>query len=322
MGNKNGPLVNPNPPSTSDQDFIKIFEANGPAETARLLDIAIRNVFVRRRTLEKKMGMAIIGPDCRKLVENKYPNRIPFKIKNGVVIIGSDAHYWPGEGTTAHRGFLHLCKELSPELVILNGDVLDGARISRHARIQWAKTPTLKEEIEACQERTDEILKASPRSKHLWLLGNHCMRFETKLSSQVAEFEGVQGFMLKEQFPEWDMGISAWINDDVVIKHRFKGGVHATHNNTLAAGKSMVTGHLHSLKVTPYADYNGNRFGIDTGTLSDPYGEHAAYAEDAPLNHRSGFIVLTFIEGRLLWPEIVHAIEDGVIEFRGQLIKV
>jgi hypothetical protein len=49
-------------------------------------------------------------------------------------------------------------------------------------------------------------------------------------------------------------------------KHRMKGGIHAAHNNTLHAGTTMVTGHLHSVKVTPFSDYNGTRWDVDTGT--------------------------------------------------------
>lgn len=308
--------------SCSDKEFIEIFNKNGAAETARITGTNVRCVYARRRRLEKAYGMAIIGPNDRSPSTSPYPARIPIEIKNGTVIIGSDAHYWPGEATTAHRGFVAMIKKLKPEMVILNGDVLDGARISRHGRIGWAKSPTLKEELEACEERTDEILDACKKSKRYWLLGNHCMRFETKLSGDAGAFEEVPGFQLREHFPQWDFGLSIWINGEVVVKHRFKGGVHATHNNTAAAGKTMVTGHLHSLKVTPYADYNGNRFGVDTGTLSEPYGEHAAYGEDNPLNHRSGFVVLTFREGKLMWPEVAHVVDKDHIEFRGELIKV
>jgi hypothetical protein len=109
----------------------------------------------------------------------------------------------------------------------------------------------------------------------------------------------------------------------VVVKHRYKGGIHATHNNTVGSGKTIVTGHLHSLKVTPYADYNGNRFGVDTGTLADPSGpQFVDYLEDNPTNWRSGFAILTFFNGQLLWPELVHDFGNGCIEFRGEVIDV
>jgi hypothetical protein len=108
-----------------------------------------------------------------------------------------------------------------------------------------------------------------------------------------------------------------------VIKHRWHNGVHAVYNNTLKSGKSIVTGHLHSLKVTPYSDYTGTRFGVDCGTLAEPQGpQFGDYLEQNPTNWRSGFIVLTMHKGRLLWPEIVNVLEQGVIEFRGKVIKV
>jgi hypothetical protein len=113
------------------------------------------------------------------------------------------------------------------------------------------------------------------------------------------------------------------VNDNVVIKHRIRGGLHAAHNNTLNAGTTTVTGHLHSLKVTPFSDYGGTRWGVDTGTMADPYGPQTAdYTELGPVNWRSGFIVLTFSGGELLWPEIVHVREEGKVEFRGKVIEV
>jgi hypothetical protein len=58
------------------------------------------------------------------------------------------------------------------------------------------------------------------------------------------------------------------------------------HNATLWAGRNIITSHLHSLKVTPFSDYNGARFGVDTGTLANPYSEQFNYQEDNPRNHR------------------------------------
>jgi hypothetical protein len=46
------------------------------------------------------------------------------------------------------------------------------------------------------------------------------------------------------------------------------------------------------------------------------------YLEDSPVNWRSGFAVLTFKDSKMLWPELVSKHEDGIIDFRGQLIDV
>jgi hypothetical protein len=75
--------------------------------------------------------------------------------------------------------------------------------------------------------------------------------------------------------------------------------------------------------VTPFDDYNGTRFGVDTGTLAEPTGaQFENYLELSPTNWRSGFAILTFHDGRLLWPELVHTWADGQVEFRGKIHNV
>lgn len=309
--------------SCSDQEFISLFKQHGAAETAKLLGLAVRNVYDRRKRLESSLAIEIDSPNnqLQRLVST-YPSRFPVAIPGGVVILGSDAHIKPDESSTAFRGYVKLAEELQPKLCVLNGDTWDYPSISRHGRIGWSKHPRVRDENEAVQEKTEEIYDACPKSQLLMTLGNHDARFENRLSERAPEYEDCVGTRLADLIPRWRICMSAWVNDTLVIKHRFKGGIHATHNNTLWAGMSMATGHLHSLKVTPFSDYRGTRYGIDTGTLSDPYGSHTDYGEDNPLNHRSGGIVLTFHRGKLLVPEIFQVVDENNIQFRGKVIRV
>jgi hypothetical protein len=253
-----------------------------------------------------------------------HPGRVCIDVQDGVVLVGGDGHYWPGEPSTAHRAFVKFCKKYKPAVVVMNGDAFDGATISRHPSIGWEDRPTVEEELAAVQERLGEIEVAALKSRRVWPLGNHDARFETRLATNAPEYAKVHGVHLKDHLPNWESCWACWINDSVVIKHRGpKGGVHATHNNTVAAGLSMVTNHLHSLKVTPYDDYTGTRFGVDCGTLADPHGpQFLNYSEDNPRNHRSGFAVLTFKGGKLLWPEVVAVVDSETVQFRGELINV
>ncbi|MCK5013228.1 MAG: metallophosphoesterase [Candidatus Omnitrophica bacterium] len=305
-----------------DDEFIQLFKLHGASGTAERTQSDIRGVYKRRKRLENKYQTRIIGPNQMNSPTIKYSPRVELDIRNGTVLVASDAHYWPGPTTTAHRAFVRFCEEMNPSAVIMNGDVFDGASISRHPPIGWETSPTVEQELEVCKERLAEIEYASPNAAHIWTFGNHDQRFETKLASHVPEFKGVHGIHLKDHFEGWRPGWACWINGKVAIKHRWKGGVHATHNNTMGSGLSMVTGHLHSLKVSPYTDYTGTRFGVDTGTLADLSSEQFSYAEDNPANHRSGFAVLTFNDGNLLWPELCHVLEPGKVEFRGEVIKV
>jgi hypothetical protein len=304
----------------TDQEFIRLYEANGKNEIARILNIDAKHVASRRRRLEASHGSIIANPNSKDWA-SQYPSRLPIELRDGIAIIGSDAHYWPDIISPAHLAMVKLCKELKPKLVCLNGDVVDGAAISRHPPLGWENKPKVNEELETCLERTGEIESASKGATLLWNVGNHDARFDARLAQQNSEFEKVKGFTLREHFPKWKFAMSSWVNDDVVIKHRYKGGIHATHNNALGAGKTIVTGHLHSLKVTPLSDYNGNRFGVDTGTLADIYGPQFAYMEDNPANWRSGFAVLTFHRGKLLWPEVCHVRSENEVEFRGKIFK-
>jgi len=321
-------------PKVSQEEFINVWKRFGScSKVAEHLDVSQRSVNNRRRRIEKEINQPLIGFDQRSQKYSQFQpiqtslNRVDLGILDQTIIVFSDAHFWPGEYTTAYRGLLWAIKELKPHAVISNGDAFDGATISRHDPLGWSKTPSVIEELKAVQAHLGEIEETAKAARHncklLFTWGNHDTRFANKLASQAPQYREVHGFKLQDHLPAWEFAWSVWPTPDCIIKHRYRSGVHATHNNTAAAGISICTGHLHSLKVTPYADYTGNRYGIDTGTLAEPYGPQFDYGEGNPLNHRSGFVVLTFKGGKLLWPEIVHKWGDeNQVEFRGQIINV
>lgn len=322
-------------PKVTDQEFISLWnQFKSATGVAKALNAALPNVHRRRRTLEKKYRIKLEAKDHKTAMyshlqtAHKTSARFNLGIENGVVIVFSDAHFWPGIETTAYLGLLWAIKQFQPKAVICNGDAFDGASISRHPRIGWDSKPTVIQELKACEMYLGEIEEMAKQQRHnvklVWTLGNHDARLESRLAAVAPEFQAVGGFSLKDHFPAWTPAWSCWATDDVVIKHRYKGGVHATHNNTVSSGKSIVTGHLHSLKVTPYSDYSEfPRFGVDTGTLAETDGpQFMDYLEDNPVNWRSGFSILSFHNGRLMWPELVHRWQDGYIEFRGQVVDV
>lgn len=319
----------------SEAEFVELWKTHGGAAgVARVLVASERSVNLRRRSIERRLGIKLEATDQRAKnyahlqTSHNHAARHLLGIEDGVVIVFSDAHFFPGLRSTAFDGLLWAIREMQPKAVIANGDMFDGASISRHPRIGWDNKPTVIQELKACEGSLGEVEEAAKKARHnvklVWPLGNHCARFESRLAANVPEFQGVKGFTLKDHFPAWTPCWSCWPTDDVVVKHRYRSGVHATHLNTVNSGKSIVTGHLHSLKVTPFNDYDPYpRFGVDTGTLADPDGpQFVDYLEDNPTGWRSGFAVLTFFRGRLLWPELVHKCADGFVQFRGKVIDV
>ena len=309
----------------TDLEFINEWRViSSPIKFAAKHGMDVRSVHNRRRSIEARHNISLPTlKDSRytapkKLEQTVGHARRGIEMEKGRVVVFSDAHFWPDDYTTAYRALLIIIKEFQPKVVVANGDMFDGSQNSRHPRIGWSKSPTVKEELEACQTFMEGIQKAAVGAELIWTMGNHDARFETFLAAQAPQYEGVSGFTLKDHFPHWLPCWSYWVNEDTCIKHRWKGGFGAGRANALNAGVNMITGHTHNLAVQPLTDDNGTRSGVQTGTLSDPNGEqYMGYTEDGPKDWRSGFALLSFEEGRLMLPELIQVCGEDRFEFRG-----
>lgn len=312
-------------PRLSDAQFRLMYESLGADRMAAEVGMDRRSIQRRRRRLEAAESKPIHSPQV--ILQDRaasHKARRSLKIQDGIVLAISDQHYWPGIISTAHAGFVEFCGRFGKDLraVIWNGDVVDGATISRHARIGWEYQPSFCDELEAVRQRSAEVEAATNAPKY-WLLGNHDARFETRIAAELPQLERVHGVHLKDHFPVWETGWSLFINEQIAIKHRFKGGLHAGFNNAMWSGMSMMTGHTHKGIVYHFTDYRGTRWGVELPTGAEPNGpQFMDYTEDNPKNHRSGFSILTFIDGTLCQPELALVHDVGVIEFRGDRIKV
>lgn len=320
----------------SDEELIELWRQHGSVtKLAKVTGLDIRSLNKRRRNVEAKYGISLVADPKGKngfeinahlRVVEKIGHRQVAEVKDGVVIVFSDAHFWPGDRSLAFDAMIKLIKELQPKLVICNGDAFDGARISRHPPTGWSNMPEVSEELEACQAMLGEVEAVAKAARKnvglLWNAGNHDTRYSARLAQMAPDYVRIHGTDLKDHFPAWGFAWSTMINENTMVKHRWHGGQHAPYNNTLKSGKNMVTGHLHKLMVTPFADYDGRRYGIDCGTLSDfgPTVDKFTYNEDAPFNWAQGFAVLEYDkQGRLLPPALCEVL-DGRAYFERKLI--
>lgn len=289
------------------------------AAAARALGVPVTTYKSRVEIAQRGLNGAIIRLP-------QHEARITTHIDSGCVIVFADAHYFPGPKSTAHRALIQAIKEFRPRGVIGNGDLFDGASISRHPRIGWDSAPTVKEELEVVTERLDEVEQATRNYAWLaWTLGNHDSRYETYLAANAPQYQHVSGFSLKDHFPLWKPAWRCDINpgedSHTIVKHKWKGGMGASRANALNSGVNFVSAHFHSPKVSPITDARGTRYGVDPGCLADVNSEaFVNYTEDGIKDWRSGFALLTFKSGRLLMPELVSVVseEAGIVEFRGK----
>lgn len=310
--------------ATSDEEFIALFKRVGGTQTAAILGVKEDNIYKRRRRLEEKYG--IIAAPTTSTVE--HPGRVPLELLDGTILVGSDFHIWPGETSTCLRAFKRAITDIQPDAVILNGDVMDFPRISRHPQ-NWETAPDPKEEIEAAQDHLNDIEQACKRgARKIWPIGNHDQRFEAMFANATPQMRGVKGVHLNDNFPNWEKAMSCMVNDGIpsatMIKHiPVGGGINATRNFTVKAGINTVHSHLHRQSVQSVSDYRHvDYYGVDTGCVADK--EHRAflYTQDAPLDWRSGFVLLTYKDGRLMYPELFTKWDADHVQFRGALIRV
>jgi hypothetical protein len=313
----------------TDEQVLQAFEAAGRnvSDAAAALGTVDRVLHGRIRAIENRTGVPLRGRAQARVVISRDTRPNPIDLTDGVIIVGSDAHYWPGDVSTAHRAMVKLIKQLGPQIVVMNGDEFDGASVSRHGRIGWEQRPSVAQEISALQDRMQEIARAAGSKCHLLgSYGNHTSRWDTLLSARVPEVEGVPGMKFDDLLPRWNYAWAWMVNGHTLIKHRIKGGIHATWNNTAEAQVSTVTGHLHNLRITPRTTMSplndGSLYGVDCGMLADPWGPQFQYVEQGPRNWRAGFAVLTFADGLLMPPEVCQVVADGVAWFRGCRLEV
>jgi hypothetical protein len=320
----------------TDEQFIEEWNKLGsPSLFAKKHKQNPRSVMNRRRAVECKTGIKLETFNSQrqdaliKKIEQTPGNvRRGIEIENGRVIVFSDAHFQPGEVTPAYRALLKMIKTFKGDLkaLVANGDMFDGSgQVSSHPRMGWAKAPTAKEELDCCIEMMAGIEAAAPKSIPLiWTAGNHDARLTNYIARHAPALEGLPMTELKDFFPMWKSCWAFYVNEDTVIKHRFRGNGFI---NTKMAGINIVTGHTHQLKIEPWTDLSpnfnmGTRYGVQTGTLADPHSLAFEYCEDNPKDWRPGGVLLSWEKGRLILPEIFQVSGEDEFEFRGQIHKI
>ena len=311
----------------SAEEFRRLFEELGsPQKVADAIGVDVRNIYDRRKRLERGgEDMPTWNPSNPNVGIEKYrkayPKRLKVSLPDGYVLIGSDAHIWPGYQSTALKALIWFCKQLKPVAVVLNGDIFDFAGISRHHRIGWSTHPTPMEELESALAQIKAIEEAAHGAEFIRTPGNHCLRLEGWISNRVPELEGIPGTRLGYYMPRWKAAWAIHVNDKMYVTHRLKGGVHAGYNNARHMGQTTVTGHLHCQDVRAIETLNGRIYGVDTGSLAETDIEsdwpQFEYTEGGLPDWRAGFGVFQFKNGQLLPPELATVTKPGKVYFRG-----
>ena len=111
------------------------------------------------------------------IVQKELPI-LEYNIKNGKVLIGGDFHV-PFQDDKAVNCFIKTASELQPEVIVINGDLLDFYRLSRFSKGE-GRNPM--EEIIEAKAILEDLSLCCPNSKIYYPIGNHeCFEKDTEV---------------------------------------------------------------------------------------------------------------------------------------------
>lgn len=255
------------------------------------------------------------------------------KLHNVAVL--SDIHF-PHHHLDAVTTAQDILLDINPELVILNGDIIDLESLSRF-------DPTDKMEVHVAREIDVAVDFANSFTKNgidvVFVPGNHESRFEKSIyGDKRSKLRGLSGLTLKEQFYARGLDKNArWLSEapgcpgwwhsstQTLVRHGDRqssgsGSVNIAHKLIREnPGINVVHGHHHKAQMQTQTVLKTVRFGISNPHLS---GDHD-YASHP--NWQRGFTLLQFVGASRLrdctrvFPHIVLIDEDGVAAYGGKV---
>jgi predicted phosphodiesterase len=272
--------------------------------------------YVKRVDIAKRKFPEGLPEEHKQQARWSIPQMLNFDPNKEITILaGGDLHTWYGHPPIMWEAFCKVAHLIKPDVIVLMGDMIDGARISRYANRYGSTAPKVSVEIETFQG----YLQMLPKCKNVfWTLGNHDLRVDQYLAANAPELDDYVGG-LADRFPQIKFCMGLTIGE-TEFRHRFRGGVHTAYNNAKEAGINMITAHTHALQVTATRNRRGTVYGVETGMLGTVNGPQFEYTEGAPTRYQEGFAVLTMdAEGYMFPPELCEKVRGRPV-FRGDYV--
>lgn len=234
---------------------------------------------------------------------------IEMTVKNANIVVASDVHI-PFQDDKAVNSFLKYCKHKQPDIIVLNGDIMDFFRLSRFTKGE-GRNPL--QEITMCRKFLKSLREMCKNAAIYYIIGNHCTRLEKYVLEKAPELASlVEDVFTILKVKDFDIigCASLLLNNQLVFKH----GTLLGNKSGLSAIKEMenaymsgCTGHCH--KLAKYITRKAGRkfIWIESGCLCRLDPEYMVNP-----NWQQGFALFEIKNGKLKHSKIVE-IEDGEI---------
>lgn len=255
-------------------------------------------VEIPKRTNQHPARQPVAPPKTRKSVGLGRPAaRRQIGVERAVVM--GDFHV-PFHDPRAVQVALALVEDIQPEVIFLNGDVLDCYAVSRFDK-NPRRALELQDEIDQTFDILSRVREAAPTARIVYIRGNHEARLNTYLNSRAPELSGLRALDIRALLSLDALGIE-WVEGKgkeayseygaVKVGHFDRVNQHAGYTAKLLLDKhstSLVQAHTHRL-ADVYRRYPGGRsvVGTESGCLCELDPE---YVSDPDWMH--GLVVVT-----------------------------
>lgn len=201
----------------------------------------------------------------------------PYVINQSKILVLSDLHF-PYQDNKAIIAAIEYGKKKGVNCILLNGDILDFANISRHEK-DW-RHRNINEEFEAVRAFLKELRKHFPKAKIVFKQGNHDERWEKFLYLKAPEIFDMPEFQLDILLKFGELKIDM-VKDKLPIKvgkltvlHGNEltgsGGVNPARATFIKTLNSVLIGHVHKTSVHSETRMDGEVINVhSTGCLCD-----------------------------------------------------
>lgn len=184
--------------------------------------------------------------------ENNDFSKVDLKAKK--IVILSDIHL-PYYDEAALNAALKYAFNWKPDLILLNGDLLDMYHASDYERDPRQRS--LKYEIDMCRQFIQDLRAKFPKSRIVFKYGNHDERYEKKILQRIPEFIDMEWTQLENVLEAKKLGIEIVQNKRLMMAgdlnighgHEFAKGfitpVNIARGFFLRAKANVMVGHHH-----------------------------------------------------------------------------
>lgn len=172
---------------------------------------------------------------------------------------------------------LKVAKDIEPDEIIILGDFADFYSINQHGPKDPQLVQLLLYEVDAVNEKLDELDKLFPKANKVFIEGNHEHRLSRYIRNRAVELFGFLDtaglFKLRERSKWKFIPFDANQKYNVLGSHLLARHCPIGSNSRTTVNRAMASvihGHTHRIETNQMCSLDGSWFiGISNGTLAD-----------------------------------------------------